>query len=79
MPSRKSRSVDRKKPSPPEPKTYAVIHRQPLVEKPTYTEAWKALRKMVDARKIPYESCEAALKSGEYVIEPPGPVLPMRR
>jgi hypothetical protein len=70
--------VDRKKPSPPEPREYAVIHRQRLSIRPTYTEAWKDLRKLVDGRKIPYESCEAALKSGEYVIEPPGPQIPMR-
>lgn len=71
--------MDRKKPSPPPPKEYAVIHRKRLAVKNTYTDAWKVMRKLVDARKIPYESCQAAILSGEYVIEPPGPVMPMRR
>jgi hypothetical protein len=71
--------VDRKKPSPPPPREYAVIHRKRLVIKNTYTEAWQQLRKLVDAKKIPYESVQDAILSGEYVIEPPGPMVPMRR
>ena len=71
--------MDRKKPSPVPPREYAVIHRKRLAIKETYTDAWKALRKLVDARKIPYESCQAAIDSGEYVIEPPGPKIPIQR
>ena len=41
-----------------------------------YEAAWKALRRMVDRRQIPFESCKDALDSGEYLIHPPDPALP---
>lgn len=39
-----------------------------------YTEAWRALRRLVDKRQIPFETSQAALQSGEYAIDPPDPL-----
>ena len=41
-----------------------------------YEAAWKALRRMVDRREIPFESCGEALASGAYLIDPPNPAPP---
>lgn len=41
-----------------------------------YSAAWRYLRRLVDRRKIPFESCMDALASGEYLIDPPDPSPP---
>lgn len=55
------------------PSRVIVIGGELIFEAKTYEECWMHLRKLVDLKRVPFESCMSAMniETSDYIITPP--------